>query len=153
MCSSVYQLNTMSFVRAGSRVECYFQQLLTFTGNVILRSPSDADTTKVSTTTACLAAEQRQTRLFLAAGSGTGGGSPGLPLDVDPKDATSTDRIDDPEQLFKRRRAKDPIAFDKVHGHGATLHDETDGHKQGELIPLFSAIAQVQHVAIQVMHL
>lgn len=63
-------------------------------------------------------------------GSGTGGGSPGLPLDVDPKDATSTDRIDDPEQLFKRRRAKDPVAFDKVHGKGATLHGATDGHKQ-----------------------
>ena len=68
------------------------------------------------------------------AGSGTGGSSSGLPLDTDPKDAANTDRIDDPEQLFQRRRAKDPIAFDQVHGKKSTLYAETDGLVQGKFL-------------------
>ena len=83
------------------------------------------------------------------AGSGTGGGSTGLPLDVDPKDATSTDRIDDPEQLFERRRAKDPVAFDKVHGKGATLADETDGHVQGMTSPSLLVNPDVQSEQVE----
>lgn len=67
------------------------------------------------------------------AGSGTGGTNPGLPLDADPKDAHRTDRLDDPEELLKRRRAKDPAAFDKVHGKGASFAEETGGKGGGEI--------------------
>lgn len=65
------------------------------------------------------------------AGSGTGGTNPGLPQNTDPKDAFRTDRLDDPEELMKRRRAKDPAAFDKVHGKDASFAEETDGHSKG----------------------
>jgi hypothetical protein len=67
------------------------------------------------------------------AGSGTGGTNPGLPLDADPLDAHRTDRLDDPEELLKRRRAKDPAAFDKVHGKGASFAEETGGKGGGEM--------------------
>ncbi len=70
--------------------------------------------------------------LFVAnAGSGTGNHSPGLPQDIDPKDAVKTDRLDDPEELMKRRRAKDPEAFDKVHGKDASFAEETGGKGAG----------------------
>lgn len=64
-------------------------------------------------------------------GSGTGGTNPGLPLDADPLDAHRTDRLDDPEELLNRRRAKDPAAFDKVHGKGASFAEETGGKGGG----------------------
>ncbi|DBA97215.1 TPA: hypothetical protein ACH3X1_014966 [Trebouxia sp. C0004] len=64
-------------------------------------------------------------------GSGTGGTNPGLPLDADPLDAHKTERLDDPEELLKRRRAKDPAAFDKVHGKGASFAEETGGKGGG----------------------
>ena len=67
-------------------------------------------------------------------GSGTGGTNPGLPQDTDPKDALRTDRLDDPEELLQRRRAKDPAAFDKVHGKNASFAQETGG-KAGGLHP------------------
>ena len=67
------------------------------------------------------------------AGSGTGGTNPGLPLDADPLDAHRTDRLDDPEELLNRRRAKDPAAFDKVHGKGASFAEETGGKGGGEI--------------------
>ena len=65
------------------------------------------------------------------AGSGTGNMNPGLPQDIDPKDAVRTDRLDDPEELMKRRRAKDPEAFDKVHGKDASFAEETGGKGAG----------------------
>ncbi|KAL0054666.1 hypothetical protein WJX82_000732 [Trebouxia sp. C0006] len=65
-------------------------------------------------------------------GSGTGGTNPGLPLDADPLDAHRTDRLDDPEELLKRRRAKDPAAFDKVHGKDASFAEETGGKGGGK---------------------
>lgn len=65
-------------------------------------------------------------------GSGTGGTNPGLPQDTDPKDALRTDRLDDPEELLQRRRAKDPAAFDKVHGKNASFAQETGG-KAGDV--------------------
>ena len=64
-------------------------------------------------------------------GSGTGGTNPGLPQNTDPKDAHRTDRLDDPEELLQRRRAKDPAAFDKVHGKNASFAEETEG-KSGD---------------------
>ncbi len=48
-------------------------------------------------------------------------------------DAHRTDRLDDPEELLKRRRAKDPAAFDKVHGKGASFAEETGGKGAGEM--------------------
>ena len=68
----------------------------------------------------------------LNVGSGTGGTNPGLPQDTDPKDAFRTDRLDDPEELLKRRRAKDPAAFDKVHGKNASFAEETGGEGGGD---------------------
>jgi len=47
-------------------------------------------------------------------------------------DAHRTDRLDDPEELLKRRRAKDPEAFDKVHGKDASFAEETGGKGGGE---------------------
>ena len=64
-------------------------------------------------------------------GSGTGGTNPGLPQDTDPKDAFRTDRLDDPEELLQRRRAKNPAAFDKVHGKDASFAEETGGEGAG----------------------
>ena len=74
----------------------------------------------------------RNSRYVLYVGSGTGGTNPGLPQDTDPKDAFRTDRLDDPEELLKRRRAKDPAAFDKVHGKNASFAEETGGEGAGE---------------------
>ncbi|KAL3133022.1 hypothetical protein ABBQ38_006931 [Trebouxia sp. C0009 RCD-2024] len=65
-------------------------------------------------------------------GSSTGGTNPGLPQDVDPKDAVRTERLDDPEELMQRRRAKDPEAFDKVHGKDASFAEETGGKGAGK---------------------
>ena len=65
------------------------------------------------------------------AGSSSGGTNPGLPQNTDPKDAQRTERLDDPEELLQRRRAKDPAAFDKVHGKNASFAEETDG-KSGD---------------------
>lgn len=75
--------------------------------------------------------ESFKLRCGMLAGSGTGGTNPGLPQDTDPKDAFRTDRLDDPEELLQRRRAKDPAAFDKVHGKNASFAEETGGEGAG----------------------
>lgn len=74
------------------------------------------------------------------AGSATGGTNPGLPQDTDPKDAVRTERLDDPEELMQRRRAKDPEAFDKVHGKDASFAKETGGKGAGSWTPITTCL-------------